>query len=257
MFTDQTALDRVMSGARQISAGYTYDYDLMSGSDIARAKREYPEDWKEIQTQLRSPDRALWVSASNLVNNHVSPVIRGRAGKACSLDEAMTMEDETLGQKVDTEGVLPTEDAAPCGDQFSSMIEEILATVLKLQSAMSSSGMAFDGAAFASDRAGYLEGVLTTVGVSAKDASLSMATDLVSAYAKGYATALAVPTIVPASSEATDKGISESVTIEPKDPSFGGFLNLLSWGIYLRRHGINSLALSPHNYQHPHEEVQI
>jgi hypothetical protein len=226
MFTNRPALDRVMNGARQISAGYTYDYDIMSGSEIARAKTEYPEDWKQIQTQLRSPDRALWVSASNLLNNHVAPVVRGRAGKACSLDEAMTMDDETLGQTVITEGVLPAVDEIPCDTSLNEMIEEILNTVLKLQSSMSSAGIAFDGAAFASDRAGYLEGLLTTVGVSAKDASLSMATDLVVAYATGYKAGLAIPATVsattPATSEATDKGLPESVTIAPADPSLGG-----------------------------------
>jgi hypothetical protein len=213
MFTSQHALDRVLAGSTEVSAGYTYDYVPMNGSAISAAKLEYPEDWAEIQRSLPSfADRALWISGSNLRNNHVTPVTRGRAGSASSLDEGITM-DEVTGLPIETTGVL--EGSAPIdGAAMTSMIEELLGMVLKLQASAVDAGLTFDGLAFARDRAGYLEGLLGTIGVQAKDATLSMASDLITAYGKGYLAGKAAAIDTETAATATDVA-PNTVTIAP------------------------------------------
>lgn len=70
MLTDQSAIDAVLNGKRELSAGYTCDVQFSSGS---------------------TPGGEVYDAVmSHIVGNHLAVVDRGRAGHACRIGDAWT-----------------------------------------------------------------------------------------------------------------------------------------------------------------------
>ena len=194
MLTDPRVITEVRSGTRQLSAGYTYDYDVMGKTEILAAKNEFMTDWDTISSRLHAAniDRVQWIRATNLVNNHVSLVSLGRAGVTCAIDEEIMDEElNSQGLEVALEGELETtsEDAAAESDMATTatqMMMQLLDLVESLKTALEGAGMAFDTKGFAADR---VFSVTTTAPSEALSSVATAVTDLGSA--TGVASSLA------------------------------------------------------------------
>lgn len=213
MLTDPRVITEVRSGTRQLSAGYTYDYDAMGQAEILAAKNEFMTDWDTISSRLHAAniDRIQWIRATNLVNNHVSLVPLGRAGVTCAIDEEL-MDDElaTQGLEVPLEGAVETasEEASESdmAKAATDMMLQLLDLVESLKSALEGAGIAFDTKGFAADRAGYMGTVLGNLGIQATDADLTQSIALAEAYCLGYAKAADAETVA----------AKETTTVTPK-----------------------------------------
>lgn len=228
MLTDPRVITEVRSGVRQLSAGYTYDYEPMTPPEILAAKGEFLDDWNTISSRLHSAniDRVVWIRAKNLVNNHVALVPLGRAGVACAIDEDSMAENlETQGLEVPLEGAVETV-AAETPDMAKTATDlmlQLLDLVESLKSSLEGAGTAFDTKSFAADRAGYMGTILGSLGIQATDADLTQSIALAEAYCLGYAKAAdaetvaakeVTPVVVKAvTAVATDESVSEGAVV--------------------------------------------
>ena len=224
MLTDPEVITEVRSGTRQLSAGYTYDYEPMSAPEILAAKAEFSGDWDAIVLRLSRPniDRVVWIRAKNLVNNHAALVPLGRAGMACAIDEELMDEElATQGLEVPLEGALETasEEASETdmAKAATDMMLQLLDLVESLKSALKGAGIAFDTKGFAADRAGYMGTVLGNLGIQATDADLSQSIALAEAYCLGYAKAADAETV--AAKDEASTGAPKVVTAVATDES--------------------------------------
>ena len=225
MLTDPRVITEVRSGVRQLSAGYTYDYEPMTSPEILAAKGEFSGDWNTISSRLHSAniDRVVWIRAKNLVNNHAALVPLGRAGVACAIDEEIMDEDlNSQGLEVPLEGEVEAvvEDAAAESDVAATatqMMMQLLDLVESLKSSLEGAGMAFDTKGFAADRAGYMGTVLGNLGIQAVDADLTQSIALAEAYCLGYAKAADAESV--AAKESTPVAEPKSVTAVATDES--------------------------------------
>ena len=89
MISDSKVADQLFAGVREVSAGYNYQYSLMTLKEIQAAKDEFPVDWETCRKQLPSLE-VNWIRGYGFKNNHITVVQQGRAGSACAIDEQMT-----------------------------------------------------------------------------------------------------------------------------------------------------------------------
>lgn len=79
--TGASAKAGIEGGIRELSAGYAADWVPASSAEVADARKRFPADDPGIASVS-----AQWFFQRNLLNDHVSLVERGRAGRTCSLD---------------------------------------------------------------------------------------------------------------------------------------------------------------------------
>jgi hypothetical protein len=228
MLTDPKVISRIQQD-RELSAGYEYVYQPMTASQIAQAKLAYADDWEGIAARLNG--RAVdWVMASDLRNNHVTVVPQGRAGVTCSIDGLNNGEnmlpvttatdnaaEAPLGEIIPVEGEIALDgcddeatDEAATADKATQMMMQLLDMITSIKDALGKTGVAFDGQAFAADRAGYMAQTLEGIRVVATDADLSQSMALVHAYCVGFdagTTQKATKPKAPIAIQATDEAI--------------------------------------------------
>lgn len=123
--TGASAKAGIDGGVRELSAGYQADWVPASGAEVADARRRFPADDPGAQSA-----KAQWFFQRNLLNDHVSLVERGRAGRSCALDS----EDETVNflyegtmTMTGTPEGLPEKDKDPAGTETAVEVAKKLA----------------------------------------------------------------------------------------------------------------------------------
>ena len=226
MISDQKIADQLFKGVREVSAGYNYKYSPMTLNEIAAAKDEFPLDWQLCNKQL-PVSGITWIRATDLRNNHVTVLPRGRAGSSCAIDNQLNFEatnmdptqlaDVITPDQLPASGEIETKEEVLSEDKIKSMFDAVVKMMGDIQAAMNSSALAFDGAAFSADRSGYLGGVLSDIGLEVTDLGFTDSVKLLQAYATGYQAGKAMPVATatdrvtpPSVGRSTDAGADKS-----------------------------------------------
>lgn len=223
MISDQKVADQLFKGVREVSAGYNYKYSSMTLKEVAAAKDEFPSDWQLCSKQL-PVSGITWIRATDLRNNHVTVLPRGRAGSCCAIDKQLNFEETGMDgsqitdvitpDQLSASGSIETKEEELSEDKIKSMFDAVVKMMGEIQAAMNSSELSFDGAAFSADRSGYLGGVLSDVGLEVTDLGFTDSVRLLQAYATGYQAAkVAAPAT--AIDRAAVPSVGRSVGTEP------------------------------------------